>query len=133
MSLSACGSAEDNPRRVVDRFMHALAARDVKGAAAQTGGPDVASTAIAEMWAGLDAENSTIRRAKCASRSTTPWPTSPTWHLPGKREWRYTAQVAASRGDSGWSVRWMPTNLHPELGADQRLKFRTHWRPRAPR
>jgi hypothetical protein len=132
MSLSACGSAEDNPRRVVDRFMHALAARDVKGAAAQTGSPDVASTAIAEMWAGLDAEKLDYSTGKVRlSVDNALADVSYTWHLPGRREWRYTAQVAASRGDSGWSVRWMPTNLHPELGADQRLKFRTLEAPRA--
>ena len=98
MSLSACGSAEDNPRRVVDRFMHALAARDVKGAAAQTGSPDVASTAIAEMWAGLDAEKLDYSTGKVRlSVDNALADVTYTWHLPGKREWRYTAQVAASR------------------------------------
>ena len=84
------------------------------------------------MWAGLDAEKldySTGKRRLSVDNALAD--VTYTWHLPGKREWRYTARVAASRGDSGWSVRWMPTNLHPELGADQRLKFRTLEAPRA--
>ncbi|NNG96615.1 penicillin-binding transpeptidase domain-containing protein [Gordonia araii] len=132
VSLSACGSVDENPRRVVERFMASIADRDAKGAAAQTNDPVTAAGAIAGLWGGLTAERldySTGRVRLSVDNALAD--VTYTWKLPGNREWTYTAQVAASRSDTGWSVRWMPTNLHPELGADQRLKFRVIEAPRA--
>ncbi|GED97639.1 penicillin-binding transpeptidase domain-containing protein [Gordonia crocea] len=132
VSLSACGSAEDSPRRAVDRFLSSIAARDAKGAAAQTSNPDAAQRAIADLWSGLSAEALDVSSGKVRlSVDNALADVTYTWKLPGNREWRYTAQVAASRNDAGWSVRWMPTDLHPDLGADQQLKFRVIEAPRA--
>ena len=131
-SLSGCGSPEDSPRRAVDRFMAAVAARDATGAAKQTSNPTAAARAIGDLWSGLSADGLDFSTGKVRlSVDNAIADVNYTWKLPGKREWRYTAKVAASRGDNGWSVRWMPTNLHPELGVDQRLKFRVIEAPRA--
>ncbi|MFT3899810.1 MAG: penicillin-binding transpeptidase domain-containing protein [Gordonia sp. (in: high G+C Gram-positive bacteria)] len=132
LSLSSCSSPEDNPRRVVERFMASIAQRDAQGAAAQTDKPSAATSAIADLWSGLTAEHLDYTTGKIRlSVDNALTDVTYTWQLPGKRKWNYTAQVAASRGDKGWSVRWMPTNLHPEIGADQKLKFRVIEAPRA--
>ncbi|MFT4201870.1 penicillin-binding transpeptidase domain-containing protein [Gordonia sp. (in: high G+C Gram-positive bacteria)] len=132
VSVSACGSDQDNPRRAVEHFMSAIAARDATGAAAQTNAPSAASRAIADLWSGLSADRLDYSTGKLRlSVDNALTDVTYTWKLPGNREWKYTAQVAASRGDNGWAVRWMPTDLHPELGADQQLKFRVIEAPRA--
>ncbi|QKT07069.1 penicillin-binding transpeptidase domain-containing protein [Gordonia sp. X0973] len=132
VSLSACGSAEDSPRKAVDRFLASLSAHDAKGAGAQTTDPTAASKAIADLWDGLEGASLDVTTGKVRlSVDNALADVTYKWQLPGKREWSYTAQVAASRGDAGWSVRWMPTDLHPELGADQRLRFRVIEAPRA--
>ena len=47
------------------------------------------------------------------------------------REWSYPATVKMGRSDSGWSVRWTSTDVHPDLGANQRLSMRIVEAPRA--
>ena len=131
-TLSGCGPSEDSPRSAVDRFLASIVARDANGAARQTNNPTAASKAIADLWSGLTADGLDVSTGKVRlSVDSALADVTYTWKLPGKREWRYTAQVAASRGDNGWSVRWMPADLHPELGADQRLVFRVLEAPRA--
>ncbi|NED60589.1 penicillin-binding transpeptidase domain-containing protein, partial [Streptomyces sp. SID10244] len=53
------------------------------------------------------------------------------WGLPGGREWSYPARIAMIRTDAGWGVRWISTDIHPDLGANQRLSLRTMGAPRA--
>lgn len=131
-SLLACGTADHGPRTVADAFLNDFAHRDFAAAAARTTAPDRAEPFLAAAWSGLTAQSMTARTGRIRmDRDIADVDVTYTWQLPGKREWSYPATLTMGRSDAGWSVRWSSTDVHPELGADQRLSLATFAPPRA--
>lgn len=133
VGISGCASVDDGPRQAVDRFMSTLGARDVPGAAALTDDPSTARSDLDAAWSGLAAEKLDYSTGVArVSGDTADIDVTYKWGLPHGRTWSYPARVKLARTDgAGWEVRWTSTDIHPELGAHQRLSLRTTAPPRA--
>lgn len=132
LTAAGCAGDDSGPRSVADRFLTDFAARDFAAAAAVTTDPARAATTLKESWAGLSAEGLTARSGRIRlEHDIADVDVTYTWSLPGGRRWSYPATVTMGRSDAGWAVRWTSTDVHPELGADQRLSLTTFAPPPA--
>ncbi|WP_448223340.1 penicillin-binding transpeptidase domain-containing protein [Gordonia iterans] len=130
--LVACTAQDDGPRGIAEDFLRDFAARDYSAAAARTTDPGRAEQMLSSAWSGLAARELATRTGRArVERDIAEVDVTYTWTLPGKREWSYPATLIMGRSDAGWAVRWASTNVHPELGADQRLQLDTFAPPRA--
>lgn len=128
----ACGTEDPGPRTAAEAFLGDFAGREFAAAAARTTAPDRAEPFLAAAWSGLTAQGLTARAGRVRiDRDIADVDVTYTWTLPGDREWSYPATLTMGRSDSGWAVRWSSTDVHPELGADQRLSLATFAPPRA--
>lgn len=131
-TVACTGVADDGPRQAVERFLGAVSRQDMSGAAALTDDPATAQAALDDTWSGLSATG--LRYATGAADitgDTADIDVTYTWQLPRGREWTYPGSVKVTRSDSGWGVRWVSTDIHPDLGANQRLSLRITEPPRA--
>ncbi|AVM00409.1 penicillin-binding protein [Gordonia iterans] len=130
--LVACTAEDNGPRGIAEDFLHEFAAREYAAAAALTTDPARAERMLSAAWTGLAARELTTRTGRArVERDIAEVEVTYTWTLPGGREWSYPATLTMGRSDAGWAVRWTSTNVHPELGADQRLQLDTFAPPRA--
>ncbi|AUH70383.1 MULTISPECIES: penicillin-binding transpeptidase domain-containing protein [Gordonia] len=131
-TLTACATQDDGPRSAVQTFLDRFADRDFSGAGAVTTDPDRARDQLAQTWTGLaaDSMSATAGRVRI-DQDVADVPVTYTWTLAGGRSWEYSANIALGRGDTGWSVRWKSSAIHPKLGADQRLAMSQTSPPRA--
>ena len=128
----ACGTQDPGPRNLAEAFLADFSGRDFAAAAARTTAPARAEPFLASAWSGLSAEGLTARTGRVRiDRDIAEADVTYTWQLPGKREWTYPATLTLGRSDRGWAVRWSSTDVHPMLGADQRLSLATFAPPRA--
>ncbi|WP_344783054.1 penicillin-binding transpeptidase domain-containing protein [Gordonia caeni] len=131
-TLVACTTEDDGPRGIAQDFLRDFAEQNFAAAAAMTTAPDRAEPFLAAAWEGLDGEGLTARTGRVRmDHDIADVDVTYTWTLPNDREWRYPATLTMGRSDAGWAVRWSSTNVHPELGADQRLSLSTFAPPRA--
>lgn len=133
LGVAGCATVDDGPRQAVERFLAAYGSHNSAGAADLTDNPTLARTDLAAAWDGLDAQrlSATTGRAR-VNGDTADIDVTYRWGLPRGREWSYPARVKMIRSDtSGWTVRWTSTDIHPELGANQRLSLRIVEAPRA--
>lgn len=130
--IVACSPGDEGPRQAVERFLSAYSRNDIDAAAGLTDNPAAARAALADAWSGLSAAGMSYRTgAADISGDTADIDVTYRWQLPRGREWSYPATVKATRSDTGWGVRWISTDIHPELGANQRLSLRITEPPRA--
>ncbi|MGV9859482.1 penicillin-binding transpeptidase domain-containing protein [Gordonia sp. NPDC003425] len=130
--VTACATADDGPRQAVEKFMSAYSRNDVAAAAGFTDNPDQATKGLASAWNGLSAKGFTYTTGKAdITGDTADIDVTYHWELPRGREWTYPATVKMGRSDAGWTVRWTSTDIHPDLGANQRLSMRIVEAPRA--
>ena len=47
-----------------------------------------------------------------------------TWDLPKERTLSYDTQMTLTKTEDEWTVRWKPSLIHPDLGANQHLELR---------
>ena len=47
------------------------------------------------------------------------------WDLPGDRHFEYDSKMTLTKTSDTWTVRWQPTVMHPDLGANQHLELRS--------
>ncbi|GAB89338.1 penicillin-binding transpeptidase domain-containing protein [Gordonia rhizosphera] len=132
LTVAGCATTDDGPRQAVEQFLAAYTARDIAAAADLTDNPDRARTELDAAWEGLGADDLTASTGKVqVTGDTADIEVAYHWGLPQERVWDYPAHVKLARSDKGWSVRWTSTDIHPDLGANQRLSFRTVQAPRA--
>ncbi|NJQ16728.1 penicillin-binding transpeptidase domain-containing protein [Streptomyces bohaiensis] len=88
-------------------------------AAELTDDPEAAASLMASVTRNLAADGRELtvsgesREVEGGDREV---PYTATWDLgPGLPEWSYEANVRLTRADGGWTVRWEPAVLHPEL------------------
>lgn len=131
-SVVGCSSVDEGPRQALERYLEAFDAYDVGTAADLTDNPDLARADIDRVWQGLAAEK--VSSASGHARTTTDnadIDVTYTWTLAGGQTWEYPATVKVAKSTQGWTVRWASTNIHPELGRNQRLLLETTSAPRA--
>lgn len=132
VAAAACTSDDDGPRAAADAFVNAFAERDVDSASSLTTAPDRARSTLVAAWDGLAAESLTARTGRIRlDQDVADVDVTYTWGLPGGRTWEYDTTLPLGRSDTGWSVRWSSTAVHPHLGADQRLVLSDLSPPRA--
>ncbi|MGB3707480.1 penicillin-binding transpeptidase domain-containing protein [Gordonia sp. (in: high G+C Gram-positive bacteria)] len=131
-SLTACATQEDGPRSAAQAFLDKFAAKDFDGAASLTTNPNRSGPQLKQTWEGLAATAMTASTGRVSiNQDVADVPVSYTWTLPGNHQWQYDATVSMGRDDTGWSVRWKSSDIHPKLGADQQLSFTQLAPPRA--
>lgn len=124
-STVACTPRPDSPDDVVKDFLDALASRDTDAASAETDLGEVAAADIDATWSGLQADGLETSLGKVTTRGDVATATyTLDWDLPGDRNFRYDATLTATKSGDDWSVRWVPTVLHPDLGNGQHLELR---------
>ncbi|MFW0784679.1 penicillin-binding transpeptidase domain-containing protein [Gordonia sp. CPCC 206044] len=132
LTVAGCATADDGPRQAAERFLSAFGQRDIAAAASLTDNPQLAGTDLDAAWEGLAAEKMSASTGKArVTGDTAEIDVDYTWGLPRGRAWEYPAKVRMTRSDTGWSVRWTSTDIHPDLGANQRLSLRFVEAPRA--
>ena len=124
--IAACGSADDGPRAAASSFLAVVASRHLDDAAGRTDSPDTARTDLSAAWSGLQATGlrTEVGRSRVDADTATVdvrW----SWALPRGQTWSYDGRLDMARGDRGWRVRWTSTDLHPDLGATQRMSLQT--------
>lgn len=125
VSLASCTPRPDGADDIVGDFLDALEDRDVDGASGETDASSNAASDIEATWNGLQAEGldaslhdvSTDGEVATASYTLD-------WDLPGERDFSYDAALTATKNGDDWSVRWVPSVLHPDLGNGQHLELR---------
>ncbi|KQR98835.1 penicillin-binding protein [Williamsia sp. Leaf354] len=121
---TACSDTDDGPRAAAASFLEVFGGHRTDQAAARTDSPQQASTDIDAAWSGLQASamTATAGRTKVSGDTATVDVTY-AWTLPRAQTWKYTATLNMARADSGWQVRWDSTDIHPDLGATQRMSL----------
>ncbi|MFW0796339.1 penicillin-binding transpeptidase domain-containing protein [Gordonia sp. CPCC 205515] len=133
LGVAGCATVDDGPRQAVERFLAAYGTNNTAGAADLTDNPTQARTDLTAAWEGLAATKLTSSTGRArVNGDTADVDVTYRWELPRGRQWSYPATVKMTRSDAaGWTVRWTSTDIHPELGANQRLSLRTVEAPRA--
>ncbi|GAA2068036.1 penicillin-binding transpeptidase domain-containing protein [Williamsia deligens] len=122
----ACSTTDDGPRAAASSFLGVVADRRLDAAAAQTDTPGQARTDLDAAWSGLQADGlrTDVGRSRVDGDTATVdvrW----SWALPRKATWTYDGRLDMARTDDGWRVRWTSTDIHPDLGATQRMSLQT--------
>lgn len=124
-STVACTPRPDSPDDAVKDFLHALSDRDVDSAAGDTDQQDTAAADIGATWDGLQADGLETTLTSVTTHGDVATATyTLDWDLPGDRDFRYDTTLTATKSGDSWSVRWVPTVLHPDLGNGQHLELR---------
>lgn len=126
--LSGCGVfGGPDPEDAASDFLQALARGDAMAAGALTDDPGAATERIQQVRGALQPQRvrMTLDRAEESEGAASATFTA-NWELGQGRQWRYQGGFDLARADTeaGWSVRWSPAVLHPELGAQQTLALR---------
>lgn len=123
-SVVACTPRPNVADDTAARFVEALASRS--GAGELTDNPEAANSAIEQMWNGLQAQHldTHVSRVDTDGNVATA-DFDMDWDLPGGREFHYGSTMTLTKTDDAWTVRWQPSVMHPELGANQHLELRS--------
>lgn len=110
---------------VAQDFLAAFAARDGEAISSLVDDPAPALAAIEATWGGLQAEALELSEPEITQEEN--WATATydaVWRLPRDRELSYRTQLMLTQTGGEWTVRWQPTIVHPQLGANQHLELR---------
>lgn len=137
--LAGCGVfGGPAPDDTASAFLQAVARGDAMAAGALTDAPSAATERIQRLRGELQPQHVRMtldqtRTPENAEQTATATFTA-SWQLGQRRQWRYHGSFDLVRADTetGWSVRWSPAVLHPELGAQQTLGLREEQAPPAP-
>lgn len=129
--LAGCGVfGGPDPADAASDFLQALARGDAMAAGALTDDPGAATERIQQVRGALDPQRVRVALDRAQESEDAEGAASAnftaTWELGEGRQWRYQGSFDLARADTdaGWSVRWSPAVLHPELGAEQTIALR---------
>ncbi|WP_084717214.1 penicillin-binding transpeptidase domain-containing protein [Saccharothrix syringae] len=124
--VSGCGlfSSRPGPDEVTNDFLTRVAAGDLDGAAAVTDDPGGARELLGQVRealkpAGLRTTVEQVREADGAG--TAEASVGYDWDLGHGHAWGYQAKLELRREEDDWKVHWVPSAVHPKLGAQQAL------------
>lgn len=124
-ALVACTPRPASAEPVAEAFLDALTSGDMEQLAENIDLPEPATDTITKSREGLQIESvayedlSVVQNGPQASASYTL-----TWELPRDRTLSYETSMVLTQAQDQWTVRWQPSLLHPELGANQHLELR---------
>lgn len=126
--LAGC-AADNGPGDVAAAFLAAWTAGDLAGAAAQTDDPAAATALLTATRSALAPGTLTATLGQVRTAATTAAASvDMAWDLGQGRRWTYLDELAlqpAGNTPHGWLVHWVPTVVHPQLAAGQRLALRS--------
>lgn len=123
--LAACTPRPDTADPVAQEFLDAWSEQDYTGIAEIIDQGSTATDIMATTFSGLQAEDIELTLDSVESRDTIATATySVTWKLPRERELTYDATMTLTKMRDEWTVRWQPSLVHPNLGANQHLELR---------
>lgn len=125
---TGCGLFGGGPEEAAEAFVAAWSAGDDARAAALTDDPAAAAELLGGVRralapVGVTATTGQVRTATDRSVAAV----DVTWDLGAGRTWTYAGELElrpAPDTEAGWTVRWAPSVVHPQLGARQRLALR---------
>ncbi len=111
------------PDPAAQAFLSAWASGDIAAAGAATDDPAAAQATLQQVKEALAATHGELSlRGVSTDGDTGIANYSAAWSLPGLGDpWRYDGTLALVKQDSTWKVHWRPGDVHPRLGAGQRL------------
>jgi putative penicillin-binding protein 2 len=123
--LVACTPKPASADPVAQDFLDAMAERDAEALSEVIDNPQSAVQAIDETFTGLQAEGLTTTLADVdVNDSIATARYSMHWNLPRDRELVYETEMTLTKASDEWTVRYKPTIIHPDLGANQHLELR---------
>lgn len=124
VSLAACTPKPDVADDVAQEFLAAVAANDA-AAAELTDDPQQAGQQLGATWEAMQAEGLAYELKNVNTDGNMATATYHLdWDLPGQRNFAYDATMTLTKTGEDWDVRWQPSVLHPELGAQQHMELR---------
>lgn len=123
--LAACTPRPALAEPVAEDFLTALTQQDLTTALEHIDDSETAAAALEATYDGLQAEglkaqlNGVEAQDNIANASFTL-----AWDLPRERNLEYESEMMLTRAEGEWIVRWQPSLVHPELGANQHLELR---------
>ncbi|QNH96163.1 penicillin-binding transpeptidase domain-containing protein [Corynebacterium anserum] len=123
-TIVGCTPRPDVADDAAEAFLKALSNHTDAGE--QTDNPSAATAAIEETWQSLQAEGleATLKDTNTDGTVATANYTM-NWDLPNDRHFEYDARMTLTKSNGHWTVRWVPTVMHPDLGANQHLELRS--------
>ncbi|MGO3087129.1 MAG: penicillin-binding transpeptidase domain-containing protein [Corynebacterium flavescens] len=125
-SLVACTPKPVSAQPVSEEFIEDFQSRNSDGLAALVDEPDAATAAIDSTFSGLQAEGVDIQLHDVNQQeSIATAKYTMNWELPRDRTLSYDTEMTLTKKGSQWQVRWLPSLIHPSLGAHQALQLRS--------
>lgn len=124
-SVVACTPKPVSAEPVAEEFLEGMESRNNDGLAALTDSPSDATAALDATYSGLQAEGLDIELEgvdQDENLATANYKV--TWDLPKERTLSYDTQMTLTKTEDEWTVRWKPSLIHPDLGANQHLELR---------
>lgn len=124
-TLAACTPKPASVDPVAQDFLDAMAERDAKALSDVVDNPQDITKAIDDTFTGLQAEGLTATLDDVdVNDSIATARYSMHWDLPRDRELVYDTEMTLTKASDEWTVRYKPTIIHPDLGANQHLELR---------
>lgn len=124
--LAACTPKPEAAEPIAAEFLTALESRDLDTALSHVDDQAAAREIFDATYSGLQAESLDVElntvnvQENLATASYTM-----SWDLPRDRALEYETEMTLTRSEGEWTVRWRPTVVHPQLGANQHLELRS--------
>ena len=134
LTATGCSLFRDDPKPdpAARAFLDAWARGDVAAAASATDDPTAAQATLQAVKEGLGASGQLALGAVETSGDAATAAYRASWTVRGVgTPWTYDGRLALVRRDGAWVVRWEPADVHPRLGADQRIAVERELPPRA--
>lgn len=124
-TLAACTPKPASVDPVAQDFLDAMAERDAEALSDVVDNPQDITKAIDDTFTGLQAEGLTAALDDVdVNDSIATARYSMHWDLPRDRELVYDTEMTLTKASDEWTVRYKPTIIHPDLGANQHLELR---------
>ncbi len=110
---------------VAEQFLEAFAARDTETMGELVDDAATTTRLVERTWDGLQAEALELSEPQITQDENVATASyDVTWRLPRDRELSYRTRMMLTQTGGEWTVRWQPTIIHPQLGANQHLELR---------
>lgn len=134
ISSAACTPRPDTGQSVLEDFLAAVGRGDIAAASALTDHPKAARKDLGAATEGLQSAGLSFDVGEISADGTqSSADVAMNWALPNERHWVYDTTFTLTKtesGDKGWTLRWSPASLHPQLGRNQHPELRSIPAPR---
>lgn len=124
--LSACTPRPETADPIAQEFLTAWAEQDYETISEISDQAETTTSALESTFSGLQAEGVELTLESVDSRdsiATAKYLVN--WDLPRDRNLEYESSMTLTKTGNDWTVRWQPSLLHPQLGANQHLELRS--------